>query len=490
MPVFFMRSHFFLPACHNPRLDPVYSCRDGKYRPEGVTAMNGAARTESTVSQRADVVVVGGGLAGLMAAARIARAGRSIELFEQAGRVGGRATTNDVKGVQFNMGPHALYAHGAACRLLREMQVPISGHFPSPGRPLVVLGKASYRLPASLGRLIVSRLLRPLEKVRLGRLFTTLSRIDTRQLDRTPLRAWIEQTAGSGPLALLLAALVRVSTYVDDADRLSTGVALDQLRLAIEGNVLYLDDGWQTIVDGLRRAATDHGAVLHAGHRAQSVATTERGVSVRLSGGETIAARAAILAVEPEEACRLLDLPAEAPLTRWARRQLPVPAACLDVALDQLPRPRDRFALGLDAPIYFSVHSAAARLGPADAHVLHVMKYLRGDSQEPPATVQGELEAFLDHVQPGWRSHLVARRFLPRMTVSHALPLASEGGAEGRPAVQIGERRNVLLAGDWVGPAGMLADAAAASAAQAADRALELLSSATCVIDRESVLHG
>ena len=76
------------------------------------------------------------------------------------------------------------------------------------------------------------------------------------------------------------------------------------------------------------------------------------------------------------------------------------------------------------------------------------------------------------------------------MTVSHALPLASEGGAEGRPAVQIGERRNVFLAGDWAGPAGMLADAAAASAVQAADGALELLSSATSLIDRESVLHG
>ena len=222
------------------------------------------------------------------------------------------------------------------------------------------------------------------------------------ELDRTPLRAWIEQTAGSGPLALLLAALVRVSTYVDDADRLSTGVALDQLRLAIEGNVLYLDDGWQTIVDGLRLAATDHGAVLHAGHRVQSVATTERGVAVRLSGGETIVARAAIVAVEPDEACRLLDLPAEAPLARAGQvdkfpcRRLVSTWRSIDC--------RGRATAsrsGWTAPIYFSVHSAAARLGPAGIHVLHVMKYLRGDSQELPATVQAELEAFLDHVQPG-----------------------------------------------------------------------------------------
>jgi phytoene dehydrogenase-like protein len=452
--------------------------------------MSGAARIESTLSPKTDVIVVGGGLAGLMAAARIARAGRAVQLFEQAGRIGGRATTDDVKGVHFNRGPHALYAHGAACRLLNEMHVPIAGHFPSPGRPMVVLGNMSFRLPASLGRLIVSRLLSPVEKVRLARLFMTLKRIDTRQLDRTPLHTWIEQTAGDGPLALLLAALVRVSTYVDDADRLSTGAALDQLRLAIEGNVLYLDDGWQTIIDGLRRAATDHGAVVHASCRAESVATTERGVTVRLSGGETIVARAVILAVEAEEACRLLDLPAQAPLARWTTGQDPVPAACLDIALDRLPRPHDRFALGLDAPLYFSVHSAAARLGPAGIHVVHVMKYLRGEKHEPPETVQAELEAFLDHLQPGWRPHLVARRFLPRMTVTHALPMASDGGAAGRPAVQMEHRRNIFLAGDWVGPEGMLADAAAASAAQAAEFALESVSSGASIADRESVLHG
>ncbi len=35
---------------------------------------------------------------------------------------------------------------------------------------------------------------------------------------------------------------------------------------------------------------------------------------------------------------------------------------------------------------------------------------------------------------------------------------------------------NVFLAGDWVGGEGMLADASAASASDAADRVLELLS--------------
>ena len=60
------------------------------------------------------------------------------------------------------------------------------------------------------------------------------------------------------------------------------------------------------------------------------------------------------------------------------------------------------------------------------------------------------------------------RRFLPGMTPAHALPRADEGGLAGRPGVTQSGVPNVLLAGDWVGPRGMLADASAASAEEAA----------------------
>ena len=85
---------------------------------------------------------------------------------------------------------------------------------------------------------------------------------------------------------------------------------------------------------------------------------------------------AAILAVEPARACDLLEMPADSPLARWVAHAAPIRAACLDLALGRLPRPDNRFALGLDRPVYFSVHSAAAKVGPEGVAVVHVMKYL------------------------------------------------------------------------------------------------------------------
>jgi uncharacterized protein with NAD-binding domain and iron-sulfur cluster len=52
--------------------------------------------------------------------------------------------------------------------------------------------------------------------------------------------------------------------------------------------------------------------------------------------------------------------------------------------------------------------------------------------------------------------------------VTHAIVRAKDGGLPGRPRVDAPAINNVLLAGDWVGDQGMLADAAFASAHEAA----------------------
>ena len=61
-----------------------------------------------------DVAIIGGGIAGLVAANYAARAGRSVVVFERSAQVGGRAQTTTHEGIRLNLGAHALYAGGAA----------------------------------------------------------------------------------------------------------------------------------------------------------------------------------------------------------------------------------------------------------------------------------------------------------------------------------------------------------------------------------------
>ena len=153
-------------------------------------------------------------------------------------------------------------------------------------------------------------------------------------------------------------------------------------------------------------------------------------------------------------------------LSKAAKEAKPVRMVCLDVALSSLPDKDALFALGVDSPLYFSVHSAYAKLAPEGGALIHVSKYLGTSIQPKPREDQPELEELLDLMQPGWRQVLVKKRPLPNMVVSNAVVTAARGGLAGRPDVRIAD--NLYIVGDWVGKEGLLSNAAVASAKHAA----------------------
>jgi monoamine oxidase len=64
----------------------------------------------ATQTKQADVVIVGGGLAGLTAAVYLARAGAGVMVFEKSMRLGGRSK-QDARGVRVQSW-HSCSVHG------------------------------------------------------------------------------------------------------------------------------------------------------------------------------------------------------------------------------------------------------------------------------------------------------------------------------------------------------------------------------------------
>jgi hypothetical protein len=184
---------------------------------------------------------------------------------------------------------------------------------------------------------------------------------------------------------------------------------------------------------------------------------------VELDDGHFLAASHVILATPPDVATLITGGVVDTSACVAAR------AACLDLGLARLPRPAVRFAFGVDRPLYYSVHSATAALAPPGRAVIHAAKYLDPLQRHDPRQDEAELEAMMDRLQPGWRSEVEVRRFLPAMTVTFGLPTAAAGGTLGRPSVRVPGTAGLYLAGDWVGDEGQLANAAIVSAARAAD---------------------
>jgi phytoene dehydrogenase-like protein len=432
--------------------------------------------------ETADVAVVGGGLAGLAAAALVAREGRRVVLVERAGELGGRARSQEEAGFLLNQGAHALYRAGAGARVLTRLGVRFGGGQPKGAGGFALKGGVLHTLPAGPVSLLSTGLLPLAGRLELARALTGLLRADARDAAGGPLAALLEARVASREVREVVGAFFRLTTYCADFAHLDGGAALVQLQRAIGKGVLYLDGGWQALVEGLLAQARAAGVRAEAHARAEAVEAVEAAGAVgaggpgawrvRLADGRGVGARAVVLAVPPREAARLLG--GDAQVAAWAAEARPQRAACLDVGLRRLPRPGHLSLQGVDTPDYAAVHSHLARLAPeGGGAVLHAVRYLTADDAAPPESV---LEGLLDRLQPGWREEVVVRRYLPSMTVAHALPAATRRGE--RAPLAPAHLPGVLLAGDWVGSEGMLADAALASAEAAAAAALALTAAA------------
>jgi phytoene dehydrogenase-like protein len=104
------------------------------------------ANLETNAAQT-DIVIIGGGLAGLSAACYLARSGVAVTLFEKSAGLGGRAATQVHDGYAFNRGIHAIYTGGATSQVLKELGIAYSGHSPSTSMPCA---RVSCTLPPSI----------------------------------------------------------------------------------------------------------------------------------------------------------------------------------------------------------------------------------------------------------------------------------------------------------------------------------------------------
>jgi len=65
----------------------------------------------STAPQSSDVLVIGGGISGLIAAYNLSKAGKSVKVVEARDRVGGRAWTDTSLGFPVELGCMAIHGY-------------------------------------------------------------------------------------------------------------------------------------------------------------------------------------------------------------------------------------------------------------------------------------------------------------------------------------------------------------------------------------------
>jgi phytoene dehydrogenase-like protein len=195
--------------------------------------------------------VIGGGLAGLVGAIRAAELGASVDLYEAAGRLGGRGRATPGAYAAHD-GPHVIYADGAMWRWLRQRSLI------GPYRTVSAkdLAAAHFRVdghrrrvpPAGLARLLARRSLR--------------APVDT------DFASWVSRDRGD-QVARWAANLSGVVTFDSDPGRLSAAFVWDRILrfTSLPPKVRYPAHGWSGLIQRLTERATTLGVRIHLDSR-------------------------------------------------------------------------------------------------------------------------------------------------------------------------------------------------------------------------------
>lgn len=406
------------------------------------------------------MVVIGGGLAGLTAGATAAAGGASTVVLE-AHEPGGRARVVEREGFRLNMGGHALYLAGPGRGVLRSLGIDPTGAPPPLDRYKVLLDGEQHVLPSGPASLMRTTALGRRSKAQFAALLAKVPLLRPDHLAGTSVTDWLAGQDLRPDTEAVLRALVRISTYVGDHDHLSADAAVAQLQAAAKKGVVYVHGGWSQLIDALA-ARVD----VRTGVKVTGLDPSASGVTVHTAAGDLAARQVVVAAGTPAAAQALLPHTAGDPA--WAGQGEPVTAACLDVGARRVPDPG--YVLSADEPLYVTTQSPPADQAPPGQAVVAVLRYgARSAAEDRP-----QLERHLAEggVRP---DDVVVSRFLARMVVAGSTPNPANGGLRGRTPVTGAGLRGVHLAGDWVGPVGMLADASLASGQAAARLALREL---------------
>lgn len=267
------------------------------------------------------IVIVGGGLAGLVAAHALATAGKEVTLLEARSKLGGLVASEEIGEVRFDIGAES-YARRATevADYLRglglETVLPAGRSWIWNGSPIQIPANTSLGIPADPSSDEIAAIIADTERIKedlvldpsIGAEATTLAELVEARMGTELLEKLVRPIAGAiystDPANLSINPKLK-------ADFLETGSLAKAVAKGLSGPaVASVDGGMFRLVDALAEQAEEAGAELVTGARVNSLDLTESGASVTAEiDGTSIAIDAAhiILATDIRSSQFLLE---------------------------------------------------------------------------------------------------------------------------------------------------------------------------------------
>jgi squalene-associated FAD-dependent desaturase len=326
----------------------------------------------STPRHDPPAVVIGGGLAGITAALRLADRGRAVTLIEAKPRLGGLTASFQRDGLAVDTGQHVFMRCCTAYRALLDRLGVTHLTTLQPRLDIAVVRAATGRrgrirrdplpvaagLPLHLGRSLASySLLSPKARVAASRAALALRSVD-RDDPVTDDRSFGDWLSDHGQAADAIAALwdlVGVATLNAHADQASLALAATVFQLGLLTDPGAADLGWSRVAlqqlhgDAATRVLRVAGVDVRLKTRVESLAATSDGWLVTGPTGSIDAAQV-VVATEPAAGERLLPADSLDLAAGWAARLGEAPIVNVHAVFDR-PVLDDPFLACVGSPL-------------------------------------------------------------------------------------------------------------------------------------------
>lgn len=283
---------------------------------------------------RPDVVVVGGGLAGIAAALGAADGGAHVTLVERRSRLGGLTWSFRRNGRWFDNGQHVFLRCCTAylgllarlgslgdVRLTERLSVPVLA--PGGRRSVITRGRlpAPLHLASSLARY---RHLAPVDRARLARAVVALHGLDLDDpaLDEVSFGAWLRARGQSQAAIDALWNLIALPTLNLAVDEASLALAAMVFRTGFLDRADAGDIGWSRVPLGrlhgerAERALANAGVALELNAAVEALDVDGPGPRAVVVAGRRIEAGVLVVATAPEVAAGLVGESVLGPISR------------------------------------------------------------------------------------------------------------------------------------------------------------------------------
>ena len=356
----------------------------------------------------ARVVVIGAGIAGLVAAIHAVSDGHHVVVLERKSKIGGRGTSQNSEGFSLHFGPHLIDKSGPFYKLCKQL----------------------------------SRIKPSIKSVRLDKievaghgLVRPVGNIKQAALNRQSIKA---KTTGN--------------PYYESVKFLSTwGIGENDYRIkALSKSKLSVsNEGWIGLIGRLGAALDEVGVLIETGCEVVSV----QGQKIVLKDGRQVECDAVILACGAGAARTILqEVDEEIYASNFANIS-PKFASSIEAGLSSKPMLGKHCLVDYENGAAIIDYTAIQpRLGTTGSHISAI---ITGGSEDGRIE---RLESILDTHLSGWKNHLITDLRQQKIVVGYSNCVEYD----------IFSKERILLAGPWVKSEYLLADAAADTGKRAA----------------------